>query len=66
MSHFNKSTMVIPPSEWNPKIRIEPPETYLSKEERKKCNELSEYIHDEELGNPYEIYSDPTLEFSLK
>ena len=23
--------MIIPPSEWNPKIRIEPPEKYLSK-----------------------------------
>ena len=64
--NFNKNTMVIPPGEWNPKIKIEPPETYLSKEERKKVHELSEYIHDEELGNPYEIYSDPTLEFSLK
>lgn len=28
---FNQSTIVIPPSEWNPKILIEPPETYLSK-----------------------------------
>jgi solute carrier family 4 (sodium bicarbonate cotransporter), member 5 len=31
IDQFNRSTMVIPPSEWNPKIRIEPPETYLSK-----------------------------------
>jgi len=28
---FNRGTMVIPPSEWHPKIRIEPPETFLSK-----------------------------------
>lgn len=28
---FNRGTMVIPPGEWNPKIRIEPPEKYLSK-----------------------------------
>ena len=28
---FNRGTMVIPPSEWNPKIRIEPPDTFLSK-----------------------------------
>ena len=28
---FNRGTMVIPPSEWNPKIRIEPPEKFLSK-----------------------------------
>jgi hypothetical protein len=28
---FNKGTMVIPPGEWNPKIRIDPPEKYLSK-----------------------------------
>ena len=28
---FNRDTMVIPPSEWNPKIRIEPPEKFLSK-----------------------------------
>lgn len=31
VDQFNKGTMVIPPSEWNPKIRIEPPETFLSK-----------------------------------
>lgn len=31
VTQFTKSTMVIPPSNWNPKIRIEPPETYLSK-----------------------------------
>ncbi len=31
VDQFNKGTMVIPPSEWNPKIRIEPPEKFLSK-----------------------------------
>jgi sodium bicarbonate cotransporter 5 len=28
---FNRDTMVIPPGEWNPKIRIEPPEKFMSK-----------------------------------
>lgn len=31
VKQFNRSTMVIPPGEWNPKIRIEPPEKFLSK-----------------------------------
>ena len=31
VTQFNKGTMVIPPGEWNPKIRIEPPEKFLSK-----------------------------------
>ena len=31
IDQFNKGTMVIPPSEWNPKIRIEPPDKFLSK-----------------------------------
>ena len=31
IEQFNRGTMVIPPGEWNPKIRIEPPEKYLSK-----------------------------------
>lgn len=31
LDQFNRNTMVIPPSEWNPKIRIEPPERFLSK-----------------------------------
>lgn len=35
--------MIIPPSEWNPKIRIEPPEKYLSKVYIKKQKNLSYY-----------------------
>lgn len=31
IEQFNRLTLVIPPGEWNPKIRIEPPEKYLSK-----------------------------------
>lgn len=31
LNQFNRNTMVIPPGEWNPKIRIEPPENCLSK-----------------------------------
>jgi hypothetical protein len=31
LDHFNRGTMLIPPGEWNPKIRIEPPEKFLSK-----------------------------------
>ena len=64
--NFNKSTMVIPPGEWNPKIKIEPPQTYLSKEERKKVSELAEYIHDEDKENPCELHVDPTLEITMK
>jgi hypothetical protein len=28
---FHNSTLIIPPSEWDPRIRIEPPQEYLSK-----------------------------------
>jgi sodium bicarbonate cotransporter 5 len=31
LRNFNKCVLVIPPSEWNPKIRIEPPDKYFSK-----------------------------------
>ena len=58
--------MVIPPSEWNPKIRIEPPEKVLSKAERKKILELSEYIHDDEFKSSHEDHVDPTLKGSRK
>lgn len=64
--HFNRGTMVIPPSEWNPKIRIEPPEKFLSKEERTKVPELSDYIHDNESKIDHEAHGDPTLKGSRK
>lgn len=63
LNQFNKNTMVIPPSEWNPKIRIEPPEKVFSKEDRKN-KELAQYIHDHDviLVN----HKDSTLESSIK
>lgn len=66
VNHFNRGTMVIPPSEWNPKIRIEPPEKFLSKEERKKVPELSDYIHEDEAKRNHEEHGDPTLKGSRK
>ena len=63
---FNRGTMVIPPSEWNPKIRIEPPEKYLSKEERERNPELTEFIHDEERNSINDELDDHTLKSSIK
>ncbi|CAF2809048.1 unnamed protein product [Rotaria sp. Silwood2] len=34
MNRFMQDTYVIPPSEWDPTIRIEPPTKYMSKEQR--------------------------------
>ena len=31
VKQFNKGAMVIPPGEWDPRIRIDPPEKFLSK-----------------------------------
>lgn len=38
VKRFRNSTMVLPASEWHPKIRIEPPEKYLSKVNYFKIN----------------------------
>jgi sodium bicarbonate cotransporter 5 len=65
VDQFNRGTMVIPPGEWNPKIRIEPPVKYMSKEERKKVSELAEYIHVEESIGGHD-HADPTLKGSRK
>jgi len=35
MDRFMQDTYVIPPSEWDPSIRIEPPPKYMSKVKRK-------------------------------
>ncbi len=67
VDHFNRGSMVIPPSEWNPRIRIEPPEKFLSKEERTKENDLCNYIHDEERNHGEESgHEDPSLNFTNK
>ena len=58
--------MVIPPGEWNPKIRIEPPEKYLSKEERKKVSEITEIIHVDESHTDANEHTDPTLKGSRR
>jgi hypothetical protein len=65
VEQFNRGTMVIPPGEWNPKIRIEPPEAYLSKEDRKNINEISEYMHVDEALNAHD-HADSTLKGSRK
>jgi hypothetical protein len=68
VDQFNRSTMVIPPSEWNPRIRIEPPDKYLSKEERSKDHDLCNYIHDDDgkLGSEESGHEDPSLIFSKR
>jgi len=66
VEYFNLGTMVIPPSEWDPKIRIEPPERFMSREERQKVPELTEYLHEDEAKMIHEHHSDPTLNASSK
>lgn len=68
VNQFNRGTMVIPPSEWNPKIRIEPPEKFLSKEERKKEPEICNYIHDDEAHADHSMpeQGDSTLQASKR
>ncbi len=66
VDQFNRCTMVIPPGEWNPKIRIEPPEKFLSKEERKKVPELSDYIHVDESELGAHDHADATLKGSKR
>ncbi|UJR15917.1 hypothetical protein I4U23_002838 [Adineta vaga] len=59
MDRFMQDTYVIPPSEWDPTIRIEPPPKYTSKEERQA--QTSEEI----VGEVEEIdltpHTDPNL-----
>ncbi|CAF0778311.1 unnamed protein product [Rotaria sordida] len=59
MNQFMQDTYVIPPSEWDPSIRIEPPTQYTSKEQRKAKSSQ------ENLGTVEEIdmtpHTDPNL-----
>ncbi|CAF1226295.1 unnamed protein product [Adineta ricciae] len=59
MDRFMQDTYVIPPSEWDPSIRIEPPPKYMSKEERQS------QAPDEKAGQVEEIdltpHADPNL-----
>ncbi|CAF3407654.1 unnamed protein product [Rotaria socialis] len=64
MDRFMQDTYVIPPSEWDPSIRIEPPHKYTSKEERqakerqaRAPQEAGEKIEEIELT----YHADPTL-----
>lgn len=59
INHLSRNTVLIPPSEWDPKIRIEPPEKYLSKEQRKQVQEITDYIHDNQMSD--ESHGDPNL-----
>ncbi|UJR30669.1 hypothetical protein I4U23_018193 [Adineta vaga] len=64
MDRFMHDTYVIPPSEWDPSIRIEPPQKYTSKEERQA------QAPEEKVGQVEEIdltsHADPTLKASRK
>ncbi|CAF1042986.1 unnamed protein product [Adineta steineri] len=62
MDRFMQDTYVIPPSEWDPSIRIEPPSKYTSKEERQSQGP------EEKVGEVEEIdltpHADPNLKAS--
>jgi solute carrier family 4 (anion exchanger) protein 1 len=59
VNFLNESTMLLPPSAWDPKIRIEPPQKYLSKTERKNMLDITEYLHDDRVQE--ESHADSSL-----
>ena len=59
INQFNKNAVLIPPSEWDPKIMIEPPEHYLSKAERLAAPEITAYMHDNNIH--IEDHVDPSM-----
>ncbi|CAF2512655.1 unnamed protein product [Rotaria sp. Silwood2] len=64
MDRFMQDTYVLPPSEWDPTIRIEPPSQYMSKEQRQA------QVPAEKVGQVEEIdltpHTDPNLKASKK
>ncbi|CAF1623715.1 unnamed protein product, partial [Rotaria magnacalcarata] len=67
MDRFMQDTYVIPPSEWDPSIRIEPPHKYTSKEERqakerqsKAPQETGEKIEEIELTSHADLTLAPS------
>ncbi|CAF0827165.1 unnamed protein product [Adineta steineri] len=59
MNRFMQDTYVIPPSEWDPTIRIEPPQNYMSKEERQA--QAAEEIIGEDEEIDLTPHTDPNL-----
>ena len=59
IDHLNKSTVLIPPSEWDPKIQIEPPLKYRSKKDRLAKPEITDYMHDSNIH--VEDHCDPSM-----
>jgi len=57
MDRFMQDTYVIPPSEWDPSIRIEPPTNYISKENRQTAEEKAAEIEEIDLTP----HTDPNL-----
>ncbi|CAF0929588.1 unnamed protein product [Rotaria sordida] len=64
MDRFMQDTYVLPPSEWDPTIRIEPPSQYMSKEQRQA------QVPTETVGQVEEIdltpHTDPNLKASKR
>ena len=54
MDRFMQDTYVIPPSEWDPTIRIEPPPKYTSKVKRKRQESCRRFLFQEERQAPEE------------
>ncbi len=59
VNYLSRSTMALPPSSWDPKIRIEPPDRYMSKKDRTDAHDITEYIHDERVDEDSHV--DPSL-----
>ncbi|CAF1556823.1 unnamed protein product, partial [Didymodactylos carnosus] len=60
IDRFMHDTYVIPPSEWDPHIRIEPPDQYLSKEQREA------HTPEEKADDAKEIDLTPHIDPNLK
>ncbi|CAF3242289.1 unnamed protein product [Rotaria socialis] len=63
MDRFMQDTYVIPPSEWDPTIRIEPPSKYMSKEQRQQAPEEKAAETEEIDLTPH---ADPNLKASKR
>ncbi|CAF5109115.1 unnamed protein product [Rotaria magnacalcarata] len=63
MDRFMQDTYVIPPSEWDPTIRIEPPSKYMSKEQRQQAPEEKAAQTEEIDLTPH---ADPNLKASKR
>jgi anion exchange protein len=59
INYLSRSTMALPPASWDPKIRIEPPDRYMSIKDRTDAHDITEYIHDERMDEDSHV--DPSL-----